>query len=430
MLARNNLLLILVFVTTILSAQRRPNIIYIMADDLGYADLSCYGRKDYKTPNLDKLASQGIKFMNAYAAAPVCTPARAAFMTGRYPARVKAGLYEPLADGRSDSLVGLSPEYPSIAGLLKNAGYETYLVGKWHLGYLPEFSPVQNGFDYFYGFHAGAIDYISHSNDLYENENPVHKDGYLTDIWAEKAIEIINKQHQKPFFLALMFNAPHWPWQGPKDKPYPDTMPWRSGGSPAIYASMMKSLDDAIGRVMKAIDDIQLEKNTVIIFTSDNGGERFSDNGIYQEGKMSLREGGIREPAFIRWTDSITPNTVTNQVAVTMDWTATILSLAGAKPDPEFPLDGIDLMPIINSKEREVSRILYWRISQRKQQKAIRYGNWKYLQDEKGNEYLFDLKLDPNEHYNLKNRQQAVFEDLKYKYDRWEKTVLKPISLE
>ena len=401
-----------------------------MADDLGYADLSCYGRKDYQTPNLDKLASQGVKFMNAYAAAPVCTPTRAAFMTGRYPARIKVGLYEPLADGRSDSLVGLSPEYPSVAGLLKNAGYETYLVGKWHLGYLPEFSPIQNGFDYFYGFHAGAIDYISHGNDLYENENPVHIDGYLTNIWADKAIDIISKQHSKPFFLALMFNAPHWPWQGPKDKPYPDTMPWRSGGSPAIYASMMKSLDDGIGRIMKTIDDMKLQKNTVIIFTSDNGGERFSDNGIYQEGKMSLREGGIREPAFIRWTDSIMPNAVTNQVTVTMDWTATILSLAGAKPDPKFPLDGIDIMPIITGKKTEVNRTLYWRISQRKQHKAIRYGKWKYLQDDKGDEYLFDLKLDPGEHYNLKNQQQAIFEDLKYKYDRWEKTVLKPIPLE
>src|SRR4029079_8772670 len=131
-----------------------------------------------------------------------------------------------------------------------------------------------------------------------------------------------------------------------------------------------------------------------------NGGERFSDNGIYQEGKMSLREGGIREPAFIRWPDSIMPNAVTNQVTVTMDWTATILSLTGAKPDPKFPLDGIDIMPIITGKKTEVNRTLYWRISQRKQHKAIRYGKWKYLQDDKGDEYLFDLKLDPGEHYN------------------------------
>lgn len=429
MIFKKTLLLIFIFETAILSAQTRPDIIYIMADDLGYADLSCYGRKDYQTPNLDKLASQGVKFMNAYAAAPVCTPTRAAFMTGRYPARIKVGLYEPLADGHKDSLVGLSPEYPSVAHLLKNAGYETYLVGKWHLGYLPQFSPVQNGFDYFCGFHAGASDYISHDKDLYENELSVHKNGYLTDIWAEKAIEIIRKQHSKPFFLAVMFNAPHWPWQGPGDKAYPDTMPWTSGGLPAVYAAMMKSMDSAVGRIMKAIDEMKPANNTVIIFTSDNGGERFSDNGIYKGGKMSLWEGGIREPAFVRWAGKIKENSVTNQVTTTMDWTATILSLAGAKPDPKFPLDGIDIMPIIMGKKKEMDRTLYWRIFQRKQHKAMRDGKWKYLQDEKGNEFLFDLLNDPREQNNLKDQQQAIFEKLKMKYRQWEKTVLQPIPL-
>src|SRR5438874_6939003 len=214
-------LLLFIFPTTLVSAQTKPNIIYMMADDLGYADLSCYGRKDYQTPNLDKLCSQGIKFMNAYATAPVCTPTRVAFMTGRYPARLTVGLFEPIAEGPKDSAVGLSPKIPSIASLMKKADYETYLVGKWHLGYKPEFSPNKNGFDYFFGFHAGAIDYISHSNDLYENETRIEKNGYLTDLLSGKAIELISKQHSKPFFLSLMFNAPHWPWQGPGDKPYP-----------------------------------------------------------------------------------------------------------------------------------------------------------------------------------------------------------------
>ena len=184
-----------------------------MADDLGYADLSCYGRKDYQTPNLDKLCSQGMKFMNAYASAPVCTPTRVAFFTGRYPAHLTAGLYEPITESRNDSLVGLSPENPSIASLLKKAGYETYLVGKWHLGYKPEFSPIANGFDYFFGCHAGAIDHISHVDqrgkpDFYENDQPVKKEGYSTDIFREKAIEIIKSPHQKPYFLALTFTAP------------------------------------------------------------------------------------------------------------------------------------------------------------------------------------------------------------------------------
>ncbi len=298
------------------------------------------------------------------------------------------------------------------------------------MGYLPEFSPLRNGFDYFYGFHAGAIDYISHSNDLYENEKPVHKDGYLTDIWAAKAIEIITGSHSHPFFLAIMFNAPHWPWQGPADKAYPDTMRWTSGGSPAIYAAMMKSLDDAVGRIVKAVDDRKMANNTVIIFTSDNGGERYSDNGIYKGAKMSLWEGGIREPAFVRWTGRIRENSITNQVTTTMDWTATILSLAGAKPDPKFPLDGIDIMPIITGKKKEADRTLYWRIFQRNRHKAMRDGKWKYMQDEKGKEYLFDLLNDPKELNNLKDQQQDIFSNLKIKYSEWEKTVLEPIPLD
>ena len=404
-----------------------------MADDLGYADLSCYGRKDYQTPQLDRLASQGIKFMNAYAAAPVCTPTRVAFFTGRYPARLQVGLYEPLADGRKDSLLGLTAETPSIAGLLREAGYETYLVGKWHLGYLPQFSPMANGFDYFFGFHAGATDYISHTNqngkpDLYENDQPVIEAGYITDLFMEKAMEIINKPHQKPFFLALTFNAPHWPWQGPSDKAYGNT-PWRSGGSPAIYAAMMKSLDDAVGKIVKAIDDRKLSANTVIIFTSDNGGERFSDNGIYKDGKMSLREGGIREPAFVRWPGKIKENSLTNQVATTMDWTATILSLGKATVDPKFPLDGMDMMPVMTGKKKEADRTLYWRIFQRTRHKAMRDGKWKYFQDEKGNEYLFDLSADPAEDNDLKNQQPELFNKLRNMYSEWEKTVLKPIPI-
>ena len=168
------------FILPVTAQKERPNIIYIMADDLGYADLSCYGRKDYQTPHLDKLASQGVKFLNAYAAAALCTPTRTAFMTGRYPARTPVGLMEPLRGKHKDSIVGLTPDYPSIAGLLKKTGYETYLVGKWHLGYGPQYSPNKNGFDYFFGFNSGGIDYVSHTNrkgssELYENGTPIKK---------------------------------------------------------------------------------------------------------------------------------------------------------------------------------------------------------------------------------------------------------------
>jgi arylsulfatase A-like enzyme len=414
--------------------QTRPNIIYIMADDMGYADLSCYGRKDYQTPNIDKLAAQGVKFMNAYAAAPVCTPTRVAFMTGRYPARLTLGLKEPIDWLPKDSMIGLNGDVPTIAFRLRNAGYETFLVGKWHLGFTPQFSPLKNGFDYFFGFNGGGLDYISHKAprrggpDLYENYEPVKMDGYMTNLIQSKAIEVINRSHDKPFFLNVMFSAPHWPWQAPGDAAYPDTMSWMKGGSPAVYAAMMKSLDEAVGSIVKAVDDKQL-RNTVIIFTSDNGGEQYSDMGIYKGRKMQLWEGGIREPAIIRWPGKITAGSTTNQVATTLDWTATILSLAKAKPVDAFPLDGIDVMPLISNSNKETSRTMYWRIFQRNQHKAMRDGNWKYMQDEKGQEYLFDLVSDPSEKNNLKENKPEIFSQLKAKYTRWEAMMLKPIPL-
>ncbi len=411
----------------------RPNIIYIMTDDMGYGDLSSYGQKKYTTPHLDKLALQGIKFINAYAAGPLCTPTRTAFITGRYPAKTPVGLIEPLTGEKKDTAFGLTTEYPSLATLMKTGGYETALIGKWHLGFLPQHSPVKNGFDYFFGIHSGAADYISHkgdghTHDLYENDKLVYPEGYLTDLFSEKTITFLKQPHSKPFFLAITFNAPHWPWQGPNDKPYEDSINFRSGGSPAIYAAMMKSLDDAVGNIMKALDDEKLSGNTIVIFTNDNGGERYSDNGGLSNAKATLWEGGIRVPAFVRWPGKIKAGIITQQAAITMDWTATILSAAGAKAAINFPLDGIDLMPILAGNKKNIERTFYWRTFQRNKQKAIRAGEWKYLQDEKG-EYLFNLVNDPGEKDNQKEKEKLIFERLKQKYAGWEKTVLTPVAL-
>jgi arylsulfatase A-like enzyme len=411
---------------------QRPNIIYIMTDDMGYADMSGYGRKDYSTPHLDKLASQGIKFLNAYSAGPLCTPTRTAFITGRYPARTPVGLIEPLVGSKGDSTFGLTAEYPSVASLMRSGGYETALVGKWHLGFLPKHSPVKNGFDYFYGILSGAADYISHTgyagkHDLYENDAPVYDQGYLTEMFTVKAISFIKQKHSKPFFLVLTYNAPHWPWQAPGDNPYHDTLDFRQGGSPATYAAMMKSLDDGIGALMKTLDDEQLSNQTIVIFTNDNGGERFSDNGIFTKSKNSLWEGGIRVPAFVRWPGKIAPGGVTTQAAITMDWTSTILSIGKIKPDVKFPLDGIDLMPSMKNN-KTIGRTFYWRSTQRINQKAMKQANWKYLNDE-GKEYLFDLEKDPSEKTDLKLKQTAIFERLKKNYAGWEAQMLTPIPL-
>ena len=412
---------------------QHPNIIYIMTDDMGYGDLSGYGHKGYMTPNIDKLASQGIKFVNAYSAAPLCTPTRAAFMTGRYPARTPVGLIEPITGEPKDTAFGLTTEYPSVATLMKAAGYQTALIGKWHLGFRPQHSPVKNGFDYFFGFHAGAADYISHkgdegTHDFYENDSLVYPEGYLTDLFAQKSVAFIKQKHNKPFFLVVTFNAPHWPWQGPADKAYDDSVDYRKGGSPAIYASMMKSLDDAVGNIMKALDDEQLSNKTMVIFTNDNGGERYSDNGGLAKAKGTLWEGGIRVPAFVRWPGKIEAANITKQVAITMDWTKTILSAAGAKADKNFPLDGLNMIPILTGKEKNIDRVLYWRTFQRIKQKAVRDGDWKYLQDEKG-EYLFNLTSDPGEKNDLKAKEEIIFKRLKKEYEDWVKTVLQPVPL-
>jgi len=426
-------LLAVVHLGNINATAQRPNIIYIMTDDMGYGDLSAYGRKDYQTANLDKLVSQGIKFVNAYAAAPVCTPTRTAFMTGRYPAKTPVGLLEPLTHSKRDSTYGLTSEYPSVAMLMKAGGYETALIGKWHLGFLPQHRPTKNGFEYFFGFLDGAADYLSHkgisgTQDLFENDKPVNPQGYLTDLFAQKAVAFIKQQHHKPFFLTVTFNAPHWPWQGPMDAPFPDSPNWAKGGSSGTYATMMKSLDDGIGDIMKALDDAQLSSNTILIFTNDNGGEKFSDNGGLAMAKFKLWEGGIRVPAFVRWPGKIKAGLVTQQVAVTMDWSATILSAGGVKANKDFPLDGIDLMPILTLNKKNIERTIYWRTFQRDKQKAIRMGDWKYLQDEKG-EYLFNLAIDQNERNNLRENNREIFIELKKKYVAWEKTMLPPVPL-
>ena len=239
--------------------QRRPNVLFILADDLGYGDLSCYGRPDYQTPVLDGLARQGIKFMSAYAAAPVCTPTRCAFHTGRYPQRLEVGLREPLTQ-QNGADIGLPRDHPTVASLVKRAGYDTALIGKWHLGWKPEFGPNQHGFDEFFGILSGAADYFTHKaadaagahgpdggDDLWENLAPVQRVGYLTDLLSAKAVEYVTRRRTRPFYLSLHYTAPHSPWEGPEDAAIGHTDhgvgPMVEGGSLTIYAAMMRSMD-------------------------------------------------------------------------------------------------------------------------------------------------------------------------------------------
>jgi arylsulfatase A-like enzyme len=416
---------------------KRPNVLFILADDMGYGDLSCYGRPDYKTPVLDGLAKQGIRFTDNYAAAPVCTPTRCAYITGRYPQRLRVGLEEPLK-GSSPDDVGLPPAHPTVASLLKGNGYDTALVGKWHLGWKPEFGPNRHGFDEFFGILSGAADYFTHrasdgrmgtrdaggAPDLWQNLAPIERTGYLTDLLSDKAVEIIGRPRTKPFFLSLQYNAPHSPWEGPEDAAVNHAAhgqgPMILGGSPKVYAAMMKSMDAGIGRVLDALRRAKIERDTLVIFTSDNGGERYSFNWPFSFQKMYLFEGGTRVPAIVRWTGRIPPGQVTAQAAITMDWTATILAATGTAPDPGYPLDGEDLLPVCTAQRGVQDRAFFWRITGFD---AARVGRWKYLKDRDG-EYLFDLSVDPGEKVDLRRQDAATFDRVKQQYIAWSAQML------
>ena len=407
----------------------RPNILFILADDMGWGDLSCYGRPDYKTPNLDRLAAQGMRFTNAYSAAPVCTPTRVGFHTGRYPARLPVGLEEPIwersALGDKIKTTGIPLDHPTVSSLIKAVGYDTALVGKWHLGYLPYFSPLKAGFDEFFGIMSGAVDHFSHndmtnSGDLFEGEVPVERVGYLTELLTDRAVGYIKRRHTKPFYLSLHYTAPHWPWEGPKDLAFSEAMNYgpagfRAGGSLKVYAEMMKSLDTGVGRVLDALRSSGLEKNTLVIFTSDNGGERFSFNWPFRGEKMDLHEGGVRVPAIVRWP-GVTRVGVSDQPAITMDWTATMIAAAGGRPDPAYPLDGDDLSEVFRGKRSAFDRTFFWRTYR---QGATRQGKWKYIREGK-DEFLHDLSVDEHEQADFKNSNKPMLETLRDSFNKWE----------
>jgi len=410
--------------------RERPNVLFILADDLGYGDLSCYGRPDYKTPVLDRLAAQGLKFTSNYAAAPVCTPTRCGFITGRYPQRLAVGLEEPLT--RRSPQVGLPAGHATIGIRLQAAGYATALIGKWHLGWQPEFNPVRHGFDEFFGVLSGAVDYFTHAAadraqteggapgpDLWENETQVERSGYLTDVLTDRAVDYLSRKRDKPFFLSLHYTAPHSPWEGPGDAGLDHSDhgggPMAAGGSPAAYAAIMQSLDSNIGRVLAALKRAGLERDTLVVFTSDNGGERYSYNWPYSGEKFGLNEGGTRVPAIAHWPGVTPANAVTDQMAITMDWTATILAVAGATQDPAYPLDGEPLLPALRGERAVHERALFWRT---RTSGAARIGQWKYLRDATG-EHLFDLAVDPGEKAELRAKHADELARLKARYNEW-----------
>ena len=405
---------------------RRPNILFIVADDLGWADLSVYGQRDYETPHLDRLAAQGVRFTQAYSNSAVCSATRFALITGRYQYRLRGGLEEPIARPGPD--IGLPPEHPTLPSLLRAAGYRTALIGKWHLGMPPRSGPLQSGYEHFFGNLGGVIDYFTHqpragadvARDLWEDEVPVERVGYYTQILADEATAYLQTlDTARPFFLSLHFTAPHWPWVGPDDEAVSRSLTdlfHYDGGNLQIYGKMVRSLDAAVGQVLQALEARGLADDTIVVFTSDNGGERFSKTWPFTGQKTELLEGGLRVPTLLRWPKRLTPQ-VSEQVTITMDWLPTLLGTVGVAPHPEYPSDGQDILLALTGARAPWPRTLFWRYKAQAQ-RAVRDGDFKYLKIN-DNEFLFDVVQDERERANLRHKHPEVFERLRRHWEEW-----------
>jgi arylsulfatase A-like enzyme len=417
------------------SVSKQPNIVFILADDLGYADVSCYGRRDFATPNIDRIAARGMRFLQGYANSAVCSATRLALITGRYQYRLRLGLEEPWA-GNAD--IGLPPDHPTLPSLLKKAGYGTSLIGKWHLGALPKFGPLKSGYDHFFGFRGGAVDYYSHidtrqKHDLWDGDIEVHQVGYLTDQLGARAVDAVNAYAKsgQPFLISLHFNAPHWPWEAPGDEAESKRVAGTNlrdfdGGTQKTYQRMIQAMDAQIGRVLEALDANGLTENTIVIFTSDNGGERFADTWPFTGKKTELLEGGLRIPMVIAWPARIAPGHTSDQVAISMDWLPTLLAAAGAAPDPAYPPDGMNLLPTLTGDAAAVDRTLFWRYKAN-WQRAARIGDYKFLKI-LDNTFLFNVVEDPLERGNLKERDKDVYDRIVGEWHAWNASMLPEIA--
>lgn len=416
---------------------QRPNIIFIVADDLGYADLGCYGGRDAPfgpvSPVLDRLAAKGIKFTQGYANSPVCSPTRFAMITARYQYRLRGAAEEPInSKSRGSTTLGLPPEHPTLPSLLKDAGYRTALIGKWHLGYPPAFGPLRSGYEEFFGPMSGGVDYFTHcdstgKHDLWFGEEDCQQEGYLTDLFSQRAVDYVDRMAQQdaPFFLSLHYTAPHWPWETRDDAAKAPAVKNNlfdlAGGNIHVYRRMIHHMDEGIGWIMDALQKHGMADNTLVVFTSDNGGERFSDNWPLVGGKMDLTEGGIRVPWIAHWPKVIGAGGESAQQCMTMDWSATMLDAAGVSADPGYPLDGVSLLPVLRDAKQSFSRPLHWRMNHR-DQRAMRDGDWKYLQVD-GNEYLFNIPADERERANQAHKEPARLAAMRDAWNAWNATM-------
>jgi arylsulfatase A-like enzyme len=404
----------------------RPNVVFILADDLGYRDCGFTGGTEIKTPHIDKLAAAGAR-LDAFYVQPVCSPTRAALLTGRYPMRhgLQVGVVRPWAQ------YGLPLEERTLAQALKDAGYATAICGKWHLGHFaPEYLPTRRGFDHQYGHYNGAIDYFTHLRDggfdWHKDDKACRDEGYSTHLIAKDAVKFVaDNAGKKPFFLYVPFNAVHAPHQAPDEytKPYPNLK-----GERLKYAGMLAAMDEAVGQIVEAVEKAGVRKNTLFVFSSDNGGPQpgvVTDNGKFRAGKGTLYEGGVRVAAYATWDGHIQAgSTVTDPLHV-VDWYPTLLKLCGAKAEQKLPVDGLDIWPTLTEgKPSPHDAIL---LNTTPNTGAVRAGDWKLVvrtgtddpdggpakKDGKESVELFNLNDDPYEKANLADKNPEKVKELR-----------------
>lgn len=423
----------------------KPNIILIMTDDQGYGDLSCMGATDFCTPHIDRLAASGTRFSSFYSGSPVCSPSRASLLTGLYPCH--AGVRSILGGTRTTT--GLTAKTPTIASAVKEYGYDTAVIGKWHLGLAQQSRPLQNGFDYFYGFMAGCIDYYSHIfywgqgngidpiHDLWENDREIYDNGhYFTEAVTEKSVAYIREKalEEKPFLLYVGYNAPHYPMHAPQK--YLDRFPHLSPDR-RIMAAMLSAVDDGVGEIMAELRRLGIEENTIVYFQSDNGPSRESRNWLdgtpdpYYGGttgklkghKFSLFEGGIRVPAILSYPSHLKQGQVIDEPCCAMDIFPTLLSLIGADPSA-YRLDGMDITDVIQTGAPSPHDAIYWEAGE---QTAIRRGDYKLVingqlveeEEPVAEVFLSDLRSDLSERHNLAEEMPELCAELKGMAEQW-----------
>jgi arylsulfatase A-like enzyme len=410
----------------------RPNVVLIITDDVGYGDIGSYGAPDIRTPNIDSLAKTGTRLTDFYAA-PNCSPTRAALISGRYQQRFRIEAPLGASNGPAGEQ-GLAATGRSLPQLLKNTGYRTALIGKWHLGYKKEFSPAAHGFDYFFGLKSGLIDYYQHTDstgqhDLWENDQPAHVTGYSTDLFTERSITFIEQNAGQPFFLEVAYNAAHWPFQVP-DQPsvapnnarfvQPQDDPTNTRRD---YAAILERADRGVGQILAALERRGLTRNTLVIYTQDNGGEWLSRNAPLFHRKNTVWEGGIRVPAIFKWPGRVPSGRISSQVGIVMDLSATILAAARSPVPPDARLEGIDLLPLLQPGAAPAERTLFFRVTQAaRRQRAVRQGDWKLLLDG-GASMLYNLANDVGERNDLASQRTDIVRKLFPLIGKWEQDV-------